>query len=227
MVDSETLLCRSSIDATPRERTISGVEMCFAVLIVIAHNVYHWIPNEVPILVVLAMASSRIREGKWISHLYRLPVSWSRTFWLAVLAVILLEGKDMILEPLGNYFWPGPQHVSSVITRSNDLSHTLLNLLFVWVFAAFGEEIGYRGYLLRRSLHAFGQTRWATALALLVASAAFGIGHFYKGGAGMLESTGSGLILGGIYLFSRRLWASTIAHGLNDTLAILLIYSGW
>ena len=80
---------------------------------------------------------------------------------------------------------------------------------------------------MRRALDAFGPTRWGTVLALLIASATFGLGHFYKGLAGMIESTGSGLILGGAYLFTRRLWASTITHGVNDTLAIVFSYFGW
>jgi membrane protease YdiL (CAAX protease family) len=211
----------------PKQRIISAAEMCLAILIVIAHNVFHWIPNEVPILFVLAIASFRIREGRWGSHIYRRPTSWPRTLLLSALCLALLQVKDAILQPLEHYFSTAPQHVSSVITQSRDLRHALPNLLFIWLFAAFGEEIVYRGYLLRRALDAFGPTKWGTALALLIASATFGLGHFYKGPAGMMESAGSGLILGGAYLFTRSLWASTLTHGLNDTLAIVFSYFGW
>lgn len=216
-----------SLPDAPKQRIISAAEMCLAILIVIAHNVFHWIPNEVPILLILAIASFRIREGSSFSQLYRRPPSWPRTLLLAALCFVLLQVKDAILQPFEHYFATAPEHVSSVITQSHDLRHALSNLLFVWLFAAFGEEIGYRGYLLRRALTAFGPTRWGTALALLIASATFGLGHFYKGPAAMVESTGSGLILGAAYLFTRRLWASTITHGVNDTLAIVFSYFGW
>jgi len=209
------------------QRSISCMEMCLAIFIVIAHNVYHWVPNEVPILVILAIVSFRIREGHWGSRLYRRAGSWPRTLLLALVCVVLLVVKDSIAEPIGHYFWATPAKVSSVISESQHLTLALRNVVFVWLFAAFGEEIAYRGYLLRRALNAFGRTRWGAALALLIASVTFGLAHYYKGPAGILDSTGSGLILGGAYLYSRRLWASTIAHGAIDTIAILFSYLGW
>ncbi len=208
-------------------RYTSGAELLLAIFVVIAHNVYHWIPNEVPILVVLAIVSSRLREGNWGTQLYRRPRSWGRTLLAALGCLILLQLKDMVLEPIGHHFWTEPARVSSVIAESHSAVRVLGNLVFVWVFAGFGEEIGYRGYLLRRALHALGPSRWAVGAALVIAAVAFGFGHFYKGPAGMLESAGSGLILGGAYVWSRRLWVSTLTHGMNDTLAVAFSFLGW
>jgi membrane protease YdiL (CAAX protease family) len=42
----------------------------------------------------------------------------------------------------------------------------------------------------------------------------------------MLKSAGSGLILGAAYIFSKRLWVSSLAHGFVDTLAIVLALVG-
>lgn len=212
---------------TRRERITSLVELLLAAFIVIAHNVYHWLPNEVPILVILAIASLRLREGIWITALYERPKSWPRTLLAAVICVGLLQLKDMVVEPIGHFFWPAPQHVSSIISQSHGLSHTMQSLLFVWVFAAFGEEIGYRGFMLRRAVDVFGPSRSGNAAALIIASVAFGFGHFYKGPAGILDSTGSGLILGAAYLYSSRLWTSTLTHGLNDTIAVVFWSLGW
>lgn len=206
--------------------------MGVAVAIVVAHNVYHWIPNEVPILLVLAVVSCRVREGHWGFGLYGRPSrdrwvrDWPRTLLVAAVGVALLLGKDWLVETLEAHFHAAPEHVSSVIAEPGGLGRALGTVAFVWVFAGFGEEIGYRGYLLRRALEAFGQSWWCSALALTVASAAFGLGHFYKGPWGMLDSAGSGLILGGAYLASRRLWASSLAHGAIDTLAVMLSYFG-
>ena len=211
---------------TTTQRLISALEACLAVFIVVAHNVYHWIPNEVPILFVLAIASFRIREGSWGTFLYKRPKSWLLTVIAAVVCVGLFELKDLVLEPIGHHFWPDPEKVSSVITSNHDWRQALVMIPIVWIFAAFGEEIGYRGYLLRRALEAFGPSRWGAVAALIAASAAFGIGHYFKGPTGMLKSAGSGLILGAAYIFSKRLWVSSLAHGLVDTLAIALALFG-
>ena len=102
------------------------------------------------------------------------------------------------------------------------------NLGLVWTFAAFGEEMGYRGYLLTRAADVGDRSRPAYLVALLASSVLFGYGHFYKGPPGILQSTVSGLILGGAYLLSRRnLWIPILAHGFADTIVIVAFFFGW
>ena len=93
--------------------------------------------------------------------------------------------------------------------------------------AAFGEEFAYRGYLLRRTIDALGGSTRAAYLAVLLCGALFGIGHFYQGPVGMIDSTVSGLVFGTLYVKSDgNLWPSTLVHGLTDTLALTLIATG-
>jgi len=53
-------------------------------------------------------------------------------------------------------------------------------------FAAFGEEIGYRGYLINRAADVGGRSKVAYWVAVLAGSVLFRCGHFYKGAAGIL-----------------------------------------
>jgi membrane protease YdiL (CAAX protease family) len=63
---------------------------------------------------------------------------------------------------------------------------------------------------------------------MLYVAALFGFAHFYKGPAGVMDSTYSGLVLGGVYLLSgRNLWAAILAHGISDTIVVLVIFMGW
>jgi uncharacterized protein len=55
----------------------------------------------------------------------------------------------------------------------------------------------------------------------------FGFGHFYKGPAGAVQSTVSGLLLGTVYLVTGNLWAPILAHGLSDAFAVVALYYGW
>ena len=55
----------------------------------------------------------------------------------------------------------------------------------------------------------------------------FGIGHYYKGPSGIVDSTFSGLVLGIAYLAAgRNLWASILAHGFIDTFAVVVVFLG-
>src|SRR5277367_6532478 len=71
---------------TPAQRWISLAEFAIGGAIVIAYNVYHLIPNEVPILFVIGLISLRVRDGGWGVIGLRLPVSWRWTVLFAVAA---------------------------------------------------------------------------------------------------------------------------------------------
>ena len=63
---------------------------------------------------------------------------------------------------------------------------------------------------------------------MLYVAVLFGVGHYYKGPAGVIDSTYSGLVLGGAYLLAgRNLWVSILAHGIKDTVALLAVFMGW
>ena len=194
---------------TPRERGISLIEFVFGAFIVIGQNVFHILPNEVPILFVLFWISLRIRYGGWHAKGLEKPKSWAKTALLAVLAAAVLQlGSELVVEPWATQFFHRPEHVSSLLrTPALDWKLALRNLAIVWVFAAFGEEIGYRGYLLTCAADFGNRSRLAYVVAMVLIAVLFGFAHFYKGPAGVVDSSYSGLILGGAYLLSgRNLW---------------------
>ena len=125
--------------------------------------------------------------------------------------------------------WPEPEHVSNVIeSGASGWRQALAGLLIVWTFASFGEELSYRGYLLTRAADAFGRSSLAYWAAMIVVSLLFGFGHYYKGPSGVLDSTYSGFVLGGIFLLSgRNLWTPILAHGIADTVAVFAVFMGW
>ncbi len=71
------------------------------------------------------------------------------------------------------------------------------------------------------------RSRLAYVVAMIYVAGLFGIGHFYKGPAGIVDSTYSGLVLGGIYILAgRNLWASILTHGISDTFAVFMVFLG-
>ena len=214
---------------TPLQRGLSMAELIAGGAIVIGHNVYHVLPNEVPILFVLGLISLRLRGGSWAATGLKWPASWRRTivFALAAAALRILLGS-LVIEPITAHFWPpavGPRGSDEI---HGHLTIALQWLLLSWTFAAFGEEIGYRGYLLRRAAEVGGRSSAAYWAGNVIVAVLFGFGHYYKGPSGILDSGMAGLILGAAFIMSRRnLWVCILAHGFIDTVGVIATFLGW
>jgi uncharacterized protein len=210
-------------------RILSALELLLGAFIVIGHNVFHVVPNEVPILFVLGLVSIRLRDGGWSAMGFKRPASWIRLILLALAAAalrIILGG--LVIEPLAGHFWPPIVAPAGTEAITGDIKTALVWLLLVWTWAAFGEEVGYRGYLLTRAADLGGRTSASYWVGVVVVAVLFGYGHYYKGPAGILDSGVAGLILGAAYMFSgRNLWTCIMAHGFIDTFGVIAAFFGW
>jgi membrane protease YdiL (CAAX protease family) len=209
-------------------RVLSGAELALGSAIVIGHNVFRVVPNEVPILFVLGLASARLRNGGWSALGLGRPPSWVRTLQIAFAAAALrIVLGEYVIDPLTARFWPPAIAPAEAEGLAGNPGRALLILLLVWTFAAFGEEIAYRGYLLLRAADLGGRSSTAYWVGVVVVSVLFGYGHYYKGPAGVVDSGIAGLILGAAFLLSgRNLWASILAHGLIDTVGVVVLFLG-
>lgn len=212
-----------------KPRTLSALEFLLGCAIVIGHNVFRIVPNEVVILAVLGLLSARLRDGSLTVLGFKRPASWARIVLIALAAAALrITLGEFVIDPLTNRFWPPAALPSEAEEIMGNLSYALLALLVVWVFAAFGEETAYRGYLLTRAADVGGRSTVAYWVGVVLVAVLFGYGHYYKGPAGIIDSGIAGLILGAAYLVSgRNLWASILAHGFIDTYAVTVLYFGW
>ena len=216
-------------DRSSRFRIFSALELLLGAFIVIGHNVFHVVPNEVPILFVLGLVSIRLRNGGWSAMGFKRPSSWVRLLIIALAAAALrIILGDLVIEPLTERFWPPIVAPAEAETITGNIKLALLGLLIVWAFAAFGEEIAYRGYLLTRAAEIGRKTTAAYWVGIIFISVLFGYGHYYKGPAGILDSGVAGLVLGAAYMLAgRNLWASILAHGFIDTFAVFALFFGW
>src|SRR5579872_692253 len=213
----------------PPQRWLSLAELAVGSAIVIGHNVYHVIPNEVPILFMLGLLSLRLRDGSLAAMGLGWPISWRRTVLFALAAAILrLLLGTLVIDPVTAHFWPA----AVAPTGYNEIKgHAMVAfewLLLIWTFAAFGEEIGYRGYLLTRAADVGGRSKSAYWIAVVVIALLFGYGHYYKGPSGIVDSGMAGVILGTAYMLSgRNLWVCILAHGFIDTVGVVSAFLGW
>jgi membrane protease YdiL (CAAX protease family) len=210
-------------------RALSAFELLFGAFIVIGHNVFRIVPNEVIVLCVLGLVSMRLRDGGWSAMGFARPASWRQIFLIALAAagVRILLGQ-FVIEPVTGLFWPAPTPPALANEITGNSKIALLALLLVWTFAAFGEEIAYRGYLLTRAADIGRRSTIAYWLGIVLVSVLFGYGHYYKGPSGIIDSGIAGLILGMAYMVAgRNLWACILAHGFIDTFGVIDAFFGW
>jgi hypothetical protein len=95
---------------------VAAAEFLLGGSVVIAHNVFRIVPNEVPILTVLFLVSNRRWIGRWrVAGLNR-PPSWRWTVGIAIAAAALrLAVGELVIEPLGSRFGPPPAAVCLVV----------------------------------------------------------------------------------------------------------------
>lgn len=217
-----------AIARLPDSRALSALELVLGAGIVIGHNVFRVLPNEVPILTVMGLISFRLRSGGWAALPFRRPKSWWRILAIAAAAAALRLILGGFVETLAAKVWPPIVAPTGSEAIAGDLGTAFMWLGLVWTWAAFGEEFGYRGYLLTRAADIGRGSAAATLAGMVFVAVLFGLGHFYKGPAGVVDSALAGLLFGAAYLVSgRNLWASVLAHGFVDTYGVTALYFGW
>lgn len=178
-------------------------------------------------LTILA-ASLLIRSGVPIRRLgfTRVERPWSGLA-LVLLGVAVLQLGGSLLTPLWEHLFGSGRDLTRFSGVTGSPAALARLLVLNWTVAAFGEELAFRIVLMRGIAYALGDTRKALVIALIVQAVIFGLVHAYQGPAGIAGTTISGLVFGGLTLAARwSIWPAAIAHGLNNTIGIIEVYSG-
>ncbi|MCJ7701616.1 MAG: CPBP family intramembrane metalloprotease [Anaerolineales bacterium] len=150
------------------------------------------------------------------------PTSWPKVIIIGVGTGILLQGIGILQFKLGA---PLPD-ISSFEQVKNNFLMLLGGLLISWTTAGFGEEIIWRGFMMKQIARLFDDSKNGWWVGLILSSILFGLIHAYQGIAGIVYSGIAGIIYGFIVLKSgRNLWTAIIAHATTDTVAFILIYN--
>ncbi len=198
-----------------------------------------WIPESWSLIPVV--------ETAWLNFL----VVLAAIIWMRVRKIPLAHVGLGALRPLRSLFmWVvGTMAIDSLaigiatpaltsafgeaqqVARFDDVPGNLpllvMLLPFTWLIGAFGEEFFFRGFLLTAIAEVLGASRAAWITAVVSQAIAFGLIHAYQGPAQAISIGIGGGVYGAVFLLARRnLWPLVVAHGLNDTLGFIFLYSG-
>jgi len=214
--------------ASVERRWPAAVELAGVAGLYIA-DVYGYIPlSTTPFFFALGCVSLRARGLRWRDVGFARPSSWPRAILLGAIAGVAMELFSTYgTVPLLSRAAGQPPDLSVMRPMVGNLGLVLGLLPPMWLLAAFGEEMVFRGYIMNRVAGIAGGTGAAWIASLVVVSVAFGTGHDQQGITGMIQESLAGLMLGGLYLASRRnLTIPILAHGVSNTVAFALIYLG-
>ncbi len=204
------------------------VEFALVVAIYVARQHHILRVSATPYLLLLAWISLRLRRVQWKQIGFTRYRTWATTLLLGIAYGVGLELFDLFgKQPLLTHLIGKPPDLSNFPAVRGNLKFALVMIAVIWILAAFGEELVYRGYLMNRVADLGRGTRTAWIVSLFLISALFGFSHYQQGFTGIIEEGSDGLILGLMYLaYRRNLAIPIVAHGICDTIDIALLFLG-
>jgi len=145
-----------------------------------------------------------------------------------IIAIALFLLYSYILIPAATHLTAKPIDFSQFDVLQGNLLGSLVLLVFIWISAAFGEEITFRGYIMRQLVKFFGDGKLSMLLNILLLGLLFGYVHSYQGITGQIVTGVLGVILATIFYRKKYdLWFTVAIHGFFDTIGLVFMYNGW
>ena len=110
------------------------------------------------------------------------------------------------------------RHLTEIFLKSNSITGLLINIFVVALIPAIGEELIFRGLLLKLLKDLFKNIHIAVILSAVVFSAIHL--QFY----GFLPRLMLGIILGYLFVFTGNLWVPIFVHFLNNASSAIVFY---
>lgn len=211
-----------------QDKWVTVVEVSITIFILIAIE-FGWITQFIILAVVLfAWLSLWLRGKGWSDFGLRKPDSWKRTILLALLVGIVFQALSLyVIEPFLGKLTGDIPDVSIFRPIVGNFPQLLFYLALAWTFAAFIEEMIYRGYFMHRIADLFNRNNTGWFVGLILSNFFFGSGHIYQGLSGMIITGLTGFVFAWLYFATNKnLWAAILAHGIYDTIGFLMIFFG-
>ena len=185
--------------------------------------------SKTPYLFLLGWVSLRWRGLRWKDVGLTINRSLLKLVAIGLAVGVAMEGLELFAsQPVLVRLLNRAPDLHELRPLVGNMKLLILGIVLAWVLAAFGEETVWRGYLLNRCADVLGRSRAAWIVSAILITLLFGLAHFPQGVTGIIENGIDGAILAGVYFAAgRNLIAPIIAHGIQDTVDVLLIYAGW
>ena len=173
-----------------------------------------------------AIAVVFARGGSFVDLGFKRPASWGKAFAQALAVLIAFIAAQNLIPALLSTFMTLPEpDFSRHAHVAGNLGAAIFMALVLPITASIPEEIIYRGFLIGRLTHLFGEHTTGAVLTVVVQALIFGSIHFEWGFGGMIMTFTMGLVWGTAYLLcNRNLWVVIMAHSGGHLLFVTQLY---
>jgi len=182
--------------------------------------------------VFLSWVGLRLQQRNWSDVGLKRPSNLKNVLLTVIVATVALIVLSYILRHIVTLVTNQAPNLEVFNALGGNPAALLIGLVVVWTFGAFGEEMLFRGFLINAFYKLFptnyfsDRIKWG--MSLFVTSILVGFGHAYQGITGMILTGIIGFCFGLIYLYSNHnLWPGILTHGLYDTVAFVMVFSGY
>lgn len=174
----------------------------------------------------LYLSIGKKRLQKWQSIGFQNPNKWVKLILITFgLAVIIELSFSIIITPIIEQVTHNKPDISQYDFIRDNLASLLLMILVGWIVGGFIEEIVFRGFLLNRISAFFSNKNTGDIIGIIITSAAFGFSHLYQGWSGVISTGLVAVVLGILFIKSKKvLWYTIFTHGFIDLIGLTLIY---
>ncbi len=143
-----------------------------------------------------------------------------KSVWIAIVYFFVAGVIDGILQ-----HYLGDNDLSSLDDLRGDFASYVLMMAIMWVFAAFGEELLFHGYYMKRLAKLMGGSNIAWGISGVMIAIYFGLSHGYQGLSGIIGITIGSLFFAFLfYKNTSNLLLLVFIHGIYDSIWLTLIY---
>ncbi len=177
-------------------------------------------------LILLLITLIVLWSTKWDWPYFGISTPYSRNMVMVAIfyAIGLFIIMDIALIPIIEMRF-GETDLSDFDDLQGDIVVFLIFSLFMWFTAAFGEELVYRGFFIKRIAIMLGDNQGSWVIAAFINSFVFGLGHIYMGMSGALQAGLAGLLLSFVFIYNKQnLMMCMLMHGFYDMIWATILY---
>ena len=186
------------------------------------YNPFTKFPFTFCVIVLAILLFTYLQDGDFKNLNFK-KIGFSQMKIILACYLILEISMDFVFQPLVSKIFNEPADYYSFKIIENNPQQYIKWLFNMWISAAIGEELLFRGFAFSQFRKIFGEKK---ILLVFLSAIMFSLPHLYQGISGLVMTFLFGLAFGFLYIKFNNIWINIIVHGLIDTVFLTLSYYG-